>query len=203
MAGMDIAERRRAQDGGFVVEGLAGPLTFRVSTLPAETGEKAVLRLLNPADAPEGLDALGMAENDLTRVRRLLSSRQGLLLISGPTGSGKEHHAVRRAERARPIDAERGYAGGSHRVPDPRRDPGAGQSRRRADVSDTPPVRYSDRTPTSSWWARCGTRRPHASRWQPRSRATSCCRPSIPWTRRRPSHASSTWECPTTSSRVD
>ncbi len=89
MAGMDIAEKRRAQDGGFVLASGPIPLTFRVSTLPAERGEKAVLRLLDPRGAPGGLEDLGLSDPDLVRFRRLLASRQGLLLIAGPTGSGK------------------------------------------------------------------------------------------------------------------
>lgn len=89
MAGMDIAERRRPQDGGFVIELGSKALTVRASSLPVEGGEKIVLRLLDPARAPEGLDRLGLSDDDLRRVRRILTSNQGLLLVAGPTGSGK------------------------------------------------------------------------------------------------------------------
>ena len=90
MAGMDIAERRRPQDGGFSITLAAETrLTVRVSTLPVEGGEKVVLRLLDPALAPTGLDTLGLADRDLVRLRRALGANQGLVLVAGPTGSGK------------------------------------------------------------------------------------------------------------------
>lgn len=89
MAGMDIAEKRRPQDGGFLLRHAGGTLNFRVSTLPAEGGEKAVLRLLNPLDAPQGLGSLGLCDRDLSTMRRLLGVGHGLLLVAGPTGSGK------------------------------------------------------------------------------------------------------------------
>ena len=90
MAGMDIAERRRPQDGGFSLDlGTGHPLTVRASSLPVEGGEKIVLRLLDPALAPTDLDSLGLADNDLLRLRRALAANQGLILVAGPTGSGK------------------------------------------------------------------------------------------------------------------
>lgn len=89
MAGMDIAEKRRPQDGGFRLRHRRGRLTFRVSTLPAERGEKAVLRLLNPIDTPDGLGSLGLSDRDVGALRRMLAVGHGLVLIAGPTGSGK------------------------------------------------------------------------------------------------------------------
>jgi type IV pilus assembly protein PilB len=69
MAGMDIAEKRLPQDGGFLLEHAGARLTFRVSTLPVERGEKVVLRILDPARVPAGLGPLGLAPRDLERVR--------------------------------------------------------------------------------------------------------------------------------------
>jgi len=89
MAGMDIAEKRRPQDGGFLIKHRTGALTCRASTLPAERGEKAVLRLLNAVDAPSGLDDVGLCARDMATVRGLLQAGQGLILLAGPTGSGK------------------------------------------------------------------------------------------------------------------
>ncbi len=60
-----------------------------MSTLPVEGGEKAVLRFLDPRSAPADLGELGFSPADLERVRRILESRQGVLLATGPTGSGK------------------------------------------------------------------------------------------------------------------
>ncbi|MDE2805317.1 MAG: ATPase, T2SS/T4P/T4SS family [Gemmatimonadota bacterium] len=89
MAGLDISVRRLPQDGGFTVKKRNTKLTVRVSTIPTLGGEKAVLRVLDPGDAPRDLSFLGMAAHDLERLRHLLQRRQGVLLASGPTGSGK------------------------------------------------------------------------------------------------------------------
>ena len=89
MAGLDIAVRRRPQDGGFSVPRGDAQLTVRVSTIPTHGGEKAVLRLLDPGDAPPDLSSLGLSPDDLGRLRQILARRQGVLIAAGPTGSGK------------------------------------------------------------------------------------------------------------------
>ena len=89
MAEMDVSVRRRAQDGSFVLEHGGRRLAFRVSTLPAGQGEKAVVRILDSRAAPTGLDQLGMGPADLKNVREILHGGHGALLVSGPTGSGK------------------------------------------------------------------------------------------------------------------
>ena len=89
MAGMDISVRRRPQDGRIALAHEGRSLTLRVSTLPVNGGEKAVVRILDPEAAPRGMDALGMARSDLTALRKLLSCREGVILAVGPTGSGK------------------------------------------------------------------------------------------------------------------
>lgn len=89
MAGLDISVRRRPQDGGFSIRRRNTELTLRVSTIPTRGGEKAVLRLLDPGDAPGDLASLGLSTHDLERLRHLLARRQGVLLAAGPTGSGK------------------------------------------------------------------------------------------------------------------
>jgi type II secretory ATPase GspE/PulE/Tfp pilus assembly ATPase PilB-like protein len=89
MAGMDIAVRRRPQDGGLRIERDGRTAALRVSTLPTRAGEKAVVRVLEPDRAPDSLDQLGMARDDLARVRGVLGAGQGVLLATGPTGSGK------------------------------------------------------------------------------------------------------------------
>lgn len=89
MAGMDISVRRRPQDGRISLTHGERTLTLRVSTLPVNGGEKAVVRILDPDAAPLGLDTLGMSSTNLRAVRRLLTSREGVILAVGPTGSGK------------------------------------------------------------------------------------------------------------------
>jgi len=89
LAGMDISIKRRPQDGGFPLEHGGRTLSVRVSTLPVEEGEKAVLRFLDPRSAPANLDALGFSAEDLSRIRALLRGGRGVVLAAGPTGSGK------------------------------------------------------------------------------------------------------------------
>ncbi len=89
VAGMDISEKRKPQDGGFPLSHAGRTLSVRASTLPVEGGEKAVLRLLDPRSAPAGLDDLGFPPRELARLRGLLRGGRGVILAAGPTGSGK------------------------------------------------------------------------------------------------------------------
>lgn len=90
MANLDIAERRRAQDGRLKFDTQDGrSVDFRVSTLPTLYGEKVVLRLLDSAHALIGLDALGMDDAQKQLFIHALSRPQGMILVTGPTGSGK------------------------------------------------------------------------------------------------------------------
>ena len=89
ISGMDISVKRRPQDGGLAFQHGGGSLRLRVSTLPTVEGEKIVLRLLDPLQAPSNLDALGIAHRDLKLIRRLGAAGQGVILAAGPTGSGK------------------------------------------------------------------------------------------------------------------
>ena len=89
LAGMDISVRRRAQDGRVAFGHEGRRLTLRVSTLPVNGGEKAVVRILDPDRAPRNLDGLGMAATDLAQLRTLLRRGEGVILAAGPTGSGK------------------------------------------------------------------------------------------------------------------
>ena len=89
LAGMDISVRRRPQDGGFPFPHKGHTLSIRVSTLPVEGGEKAVLRLLDPTAIPSTLGTLGLEEKDLRRLRGIIRAGRGVVLTAGPTGSGK------------------------------------------------------------------------------------------------------------------
>ena len=89
LSDMDISERRAPQDGRFMVSLRGHHLDMRVSTLPTQNGEKVVMRLLDSDGATGSFKNLGLppaVENDLLRI---LSLPQGLLLVTGPTGSGK------------------------------------------------------------------------------------------------------------------
>ncbi|MBI3269581.1 MAG: Flp pilus assembly complex ATPase component TadA [Planctomycetes bacterium] len=89
LASLDIAEHRIPQDGRIKVRIEGRSVDLRVSTLPTHYGEKIVMRLLRGADDVPGLDALGMDLDHLSVLRRSIRRTQGMVLTTGPTGSGK------------------------------------------------------------------------------------------------------------------
>jgi type II secretory ATPase GspE/PulE/Tfp pilus assembly ATPase PilB-like protein/ActR/RegA family two-component response regulator len=89
MSGMDIADRLRPQDGRCRVAVNGNPVDLRVSTLPASLGEKVVVRILNTRVTLLALDALGYDPDERATINRLLDNKEGILLVTGPTGSGK------------------------------------------------------------------------------------------------------------------
>jgi general secretion pathway protein E len=89
LAELDIAERRHPQDGRIRVRLEARELDLRVSTVPTLHGESVVLRLLDRGGRPVGLDELGMPREMLETFERLARKPHGILLATGPTGSGK------------------------------------------------------------------------------------------------------------------
>jgi general secretion pathway protein E len=89
MANMNIAEKRLPQDGRLQVKIGDQDIDVRISTLPTAFGERVVLRLLNKTAALLDLSELGMAPKRLDQLRRLVTSPNGIILVTGPTGSGK------------------------------------------------------------------------------------------------------------------
>ena len=91
MANLNISERRRPQDGHFSIHARkrGATINVRLSTLPGLHGESVVLRLLDQSVVAPRLDAIGMAPDLVERVERILHRSHGMLLVSGPTGSGK------------------------------------------------------------------------------------------------------------------
>ena len=89
MANMDIAETRRPQDGRILFNSTKGRLDLRISTYPTLYGEKAVLRLLNISEALHSFSGLGFEEECEKRFNSMLIGGEGIILVSGPTGSGK------------------------------------------------------------------------------------------------------------------
>ncbi|MEO8121027.1 MAG: GspE/PulE family protein, partial [Rhodoferax sp.] len=89
MAGLDISEKRLPQDGRFSVRLKEHTIDVRLSTLPTTYGESAVMRLLNQGAGMKRLDNIGMPDFMLKRFREVLGRSAGLVLVTGPTGSGK------------------------------------------------------------------------------------------------------------------
>src|SRR5881397_1119133 len=89
MSALDIADRLRPQDGRARVAVNGQPIDLRVSTLPAALGEKVVIRILDSRATVKSLDSLGLNANETEGIKRLLENHEGILLVTGPTGSGK------------------------------------------------------------------------------------------------------------------
>ena len=89
MGNLDISERRQPQDGRFNITIRGQVVDVRMSTLPSQFGESVVMRLLRQATGVSGLDTIGLPEAMLTRLRALLVQGNGMILVTGPTGSGK------------------------------------------------------------------------------------------------------------------
>ncbi len=90
MAGLDISERRKPQDGRIKMKlSKTKAIDFRVNTLPTLWGEKIVMRILDPSSAQMGIDALGYEEDQKELYMNALKQPQGMILVTGPTGSGK------------------------------------------------------------------------------------------------------------------
>ena len=89
MAGMDIANKRLPQDGTFTLNLEDRNVDFRVSTLPTNHGEKVVLRILDRGSFVVGKENLGLGPADIEKFNRLINKPHGIILVTGPTGSGK------------------------------------------------------------------------------------------------------------------
>ncbi len=89
MARLDIAEKRQPQDGRITLRLAGRPVDVRVSTLPTAHGERVVLRLLDKQAGRLNLSRLGMAPPTLTELQQLIAQPHGIVLVTGPTGSGK------------------------------------------------------------------------------------------------------------------
>jgi type II secretory ATPase GspE/PulE/Tfp pilus assembly ATPase PilB-like protein/DNA-binding NarL/FixJ family response regulator len=89
MAELDITERRRPQDGRITVKTPMRIVDLRISTLPTINGEKIVMRVLERQSAAQSLEELGLSAHNLRRLLHVVNKPQGIILATGPTGSGK------------------------------------------------------------------------------------------------------------------
>ena len=89
MSDLDIAEKRLPQDGRFRIRSGGRDIDFRVSTLPTIYGEKIVMRILDKGNLKINLEEFGLEKDELEKIHKALSSPYGMILVTGPTGSGK------------------------------------------------------------------------------------------------------------------
>jgi type II secretory ATPase GspE/PulE/Tfp pilus assembly ATPase PilB-like protein/CheY-like chemotaxis protein len=89
ISSLDIADRLRPQDGRARVAVNGQPVDLRVSTLPAALGEKVVIRILDSRGTVKSFDSLGLEPNETAGIKTLLGNHEGIILVTGPTGSGK------------------------------------------------------------------------------------------------------------------
>jgi MSHA biogenesis protein MshE len=89
MSGLDISEKRLPQDGRFNIKIKNSAVDVRISTMPTQYGESVVMRLLNQGSGLLGLDRIGMPQRILDRMRHAIRRPSGMVLVTGPTGSGK------------------------------------------------------------------------------------------------------------------
>jgi general secretion pathway protein E len=89
LSGCNLAEKRRPQDGRIKREQGGKEIELRVSTMPTSFGEKAVLRIFDPDILVKGLDQLGLSPHDLPKFNEFIARPTGIILVTGPTGSGK------------------------------------------------------------------------------------------------------------------
>jgi MSHA biogenesis protein MshE len=89
MASLDISEKRLPQDGRFGVRVRGTQIDVRLSTMPTQYGESAVMRLLSQAKGALGIDNIGMPAEMVKKVRAVINRTSGMVLVTGPTGSGK------------------------------------------------------------------------------------------------------------------
>ena len=185
MANLDIAERRLPQDGRIELTVAANPIDLRISVLPTMYGESVVMRVLDRSNIELEIDRIGLRDDELTMMNELIRKPNGVILITGPTGSGKtttlyaalsslnkpttkiltaedpvEYDIDGLVQCQVNTDQDLTFARGCF-------DPSCGRT----------PIRFS--------WARSVTLRPRRSPSRPRSPVTSCSPRSIPMMRPR------------------
>ena len=194
LSDMDISERRVPQDGRFLVQIGDNHLDLRVSTLPTHSGEKVVMRLLDATASRVGFEKLGIAPDISAAISQMLAAPQGMLLVTGPTGSGKSTtlYAALNLLRSPSINIITVEDPIEYRVEDINQV----QVNPKAGLTFAGCLRSMLRQdPNVIMVARFATRKPPKSRCRPRKPATWCSPPCIPTTASPPSRAFSTSTC--------
>ena len=163
MANLDIAERRMPQDGRIELNVNNQPIDLRVSVLPTMFGESVVMRVLDRSNVSLDLDKLGMREDDLTVVRQLIHKPNGIVIVTGPTGSGKTTTLYSALRELNDISTQADHRRGPGRIRHRRHHPVPDQAGNRADVRPHPAVDAASGPGHRSWSAKSATRKPPKS----------------------------------------
>ena len=116
MGFIDIAEKRRPQDGRIKILVAGKDIDLRVSIIPTTHGQSIVMRILDRENIKVGLQDLGFGDEDWGRFKQLIKRPNGILLVTGPTGFGQDDDSLRRAQRAEPAGREDHHGRGPGRV---------------------------------------------------------------------------------------
>ena len=104
ISGMNITETRLPQDGAIKMTLNERPLDMRVSSLPIINGEKIVIRILDYSRSLEGLDSLGLSPKNLDKVKKMINVPNGIILVTGATGSGKSTTVYAMLQKLNQVD---------------------------------------------------------------------------------------------------
>ncbi len=138
MSSLDIAERRLPQDGRMRVRVGGKDFDLRVSFLPTVHGEKCVLRVLDKSNLSASLDKLGLDPDTFQQVKAAVDAPHGLILVTGPTGSGKTTTLYSALNELNSPDLQHRHRRRPGRIPGPRHQPGAGQEGNRPHLRQRP-----------------------------------------------------------------
>ena len=174
MANLDIAERRLPQDGRIELTVGGHPVDLRVSVLPTMFGESVVMRVLDRSVTSLSLDSVGMDAPTLAKFRDAIEKPNGIVLVTGPTGSGQNDDALFGAQRAQQHRRQADHDRGPGRVRHGRHHPGADRRGHRQYVRAHSAIHSCGRTRTRSWSARFAIWKRPRSPCRLRSRATWC-----------------------------
>ena len=150
MAKLNIAERRLPQDGRIMLRVQGKELDLRVSTVPTSFGESVVMRILDRESIVFDFHTLGFTDQFLSQFMKVLELPHGILLVTGPTGSGKTTTLYTALSQAQHAGRQDHHGRGSGRIPDRRHQPDPGQAADRPGLLATRCVRSCVRIRTSS-----------------------------------------------------
>ncbi len=196
LARMEIVEKRRPQDGRIKTVAPNGQeIELRISTMPTAFGEKIVMRIFTPDVLVRDFQELGFTGEDRERWDKMIKEPHGIILVTGPTGSGKTTTLYSTMKHSGDARSQRLLDRGSDRDDRARNSTRCRCSPRSASISPAACARCCGRIRTSSWSAKSAIATPPTWRCRRRLPGTSCCRRCTPTMRRRRSRACSTSAC--------